>query len=345
MSGFFKKSCHPVRIRENRFLSRNRKFFVVKVAGGATAQCLALLSALYLHLQNKREFKVQYFPTSTGTYWPFQIDFLLNETEILESNAVIRGLSTESSELKFGKVIANHPLSRRGINYEKTLVLIRKLKLEAPLHRLKGQFAIEGSTKKLKKVSKFAKSISGSYPPLIDCQVFSEMDARFKRAGMRSPFSKNVSTGLEEYVVVHIRIGDKRSSFTNPADFGGDGIIDPQAIAQVLSMQEKDSKLKIFVISDEPEVARDLLMSVNVFAEINSKSESIWDDLYFVSQAKLFIGSWSQVSQLGAVCVLNNGGKAYYPSTTHNQKSIPWFVEGLSFYEPKFLPRNHPIYD
>ena len=326
-------------------MSKSRNFFVAKVAGGATAQCLGLLSALYLSREQKREFKIQYFPTSTGTFWPFQIGFLLLETEILDVEATIRGLPTETKSLKYGKVIDNHPLSRRGLNYEKILVLLRRLNLEVPLQKARGQFPIESSNKKLLKVSKFARSISGGYPPMIDAGVFQEMDARFKRAGRRSPFSIDKDSGIKNYAVFHIRIGDKRSSFTNPADFGGDGIIDPNALSEVLARQEVNVGLRLFVISDEPEVARELLKSENINAEINPSSGDIWDDLYFVSQADLFIGSWSQVSQLAAACVINNGGKAYYPSTTHNLKTIPWFIEGLNFYEPKFLPRSHPIYD
>jgi hypothetical protein len=326
-------------------LPKSRKFLVVKVAGGATAQCLALLCALHISIKHKRRFKVQYFPTSTGTYWPFQIGFLLDETEILDVESTIRGLPTENSDLKVGKVIANHPLSRRGVNYEKVLAMLRRLNLEAPLQRLRGQVPIGSSNKMLSKVGRSVKSISGGYPPIIDKEVFNEMDSRFKRADKRSPFSIDEDSPLKNYAVIHIRIGDKRSSFTNPADFGGDGIIDPKAIADVLADQQVHQRLRIFVISDEPEVARELLKSENIDAETNPSSGDIWDDLFFVSQADLFIGSWSQVSQLSSICVINNGGRAFYPSTTHNSRTISWTLPGLNYYVPKFLPRSHPIYD
>ncbi len=325
-------------------MTKKKSKFVVKVAGGATAQCLGLMSAIFVSHRFNRGFKIQYFPTSTGTYWPFQITFLLSEDEILDLNSTIRGLNHESN-LEFGKVISNHPLAKRGLNYEKILVLVRKLNLEFPLQRVRGQISIAASNKNLLKVKNRTRCISGGYPPIVDRSLFAEMDARFKRSGKRSPFSVDPAATLQKYAVIHMRIGDKRSSFTNPADFGGDGIVDPSVFAEVLNNQKDLTKLQIFVVSDEPEVARKLLEKENIHAELNPDIGDIWDDLYFMSQAELFIGSWSQVSQLAAACVIHNGGRAFYPSTTHNSRRIPWTLEGLNFYNPRFLERDHPIYD
>ena len=58
-------------------------FLHVKIAGGATAQCLGLMNAIYASSKLGLPFKISYYPYSTGTYWPFAINFLLNESEIL----------------------------------------------------------------------------------------------------------------------------------------------------------------------------------------------------------------------------------------------------------------------
>ena len=317
--------------------------FTVKVAGGATAQCLGLMSAIYVRNKHNKEFKIKYFPFSTGTYWPFQIDFLVDDVEIYDLNCGTKGLG-ELSYVEYGKVITDHPLSRKGPNYEKTLVLLRKLKIESTLQMFRGQRIIGGNEKALDKVNKMTKTISGGFPPIIDRAVFKEMDARFRKSGRKSPFSKSDGLKSKDYIVLHLRMGDKRSSFTNPADFGGDGIVDPTVFVEVINQHTEFKDYKIFIVSDEPEVARELLRSVDINAELNPTKGDIWDDLYFISQSSLFIGSWSQVSQLAAACVLNNGGKSFYPSTTHNNRKVSWTLEGLNFYEPKFLSRDHPVY-
>ncbi len=317
--------------------------FTVKVAGGATAQCLGLMSAIYVRNRCNKEFKIKYFPFSTGTYWPFQIDFLVEDVEICDLNCGTKGLG-EHSDVEYGKVIADHPLSRKGPNYEKTLVLLRKLKIESALQRLRGQRIIGGNEKALDKVNRITKTISGGFPPIIDRAVFKEMDARFRNSGRMSPFSKLEGSKSKDYIVLHLRMGDKRSSFTNPADFGGDGIVDPAVFVDVLNQHPEFKDYEIFVVSDEPEVAQELLGTVNINAQLNPSKGDIWDDLYFISQSSLFIGSWSQVSQLAAACVISNGGTSFYPSTTHNNRKTTWALEGLNFYEPKFLSRDHPVY-
>ena len=46
-------------------------------------------------------------------------------------------------------------------------------------------------------------------------------------------------------------------------------------------------------------------------AKINSNTGNIWEDVLFMSQASLFIGTKSQVSQLVNICVENRGGRSY----------------------------------
>ena len=40
-------------------------FLTVKVAGGATAQCIGLMNAIYLRNKIGKQFKIKYFPYST----------------------------------------------------------------------------------------------------------------------------------------------------------------------------------------------------------------------------------------------------------------------------------------
>jgi hypothetical protein len=70
----------------------------------------------------------------------------------------------------------------------------------------------------------------------------------------------------------------------------------------------------------------------------------LWEDLYLMSQARIFIGSWSQVSQLAAICVSGNNGKAFLPSTTQVGTKINWEIDRVSFYTPLFLEKEHLIY-
>jgi hypothetical protein len=77
---------------------------------------------------------------------------------------------------------------------------------------------------------------------------------------------------------------------------------------------------------------------------MNAIKGDIWEDLYLMSQAKLFIGSWSQVSQLAAICVVANGGFAVLPSTTQVGTKVRWEIPSVNFYEPLFLEKGHWIY-
>jgi hypothetical protein len=107
---------------------KTNPYIHVKIAGGATAQCLGLMNAIYASNKLGVPFKISYYPYSTGTYWPFAIKFLLKEHEVLDLNLGTRGL-TNTAELETGKIIKAHPLFRTGFSYEKLLSLIRHIKL------------------------------------------------------------------------------------------------------------------------------------------------------------------------------------------------------------------------
>ena len=315
----------------------------VKLAGGAAAQCLALMNAIYLKNKFQRDFQLYYFPHSTGTYWPFAIEFLLDKHELGSSNVPIKGLE-EIDTLVVGKIIKTHPLAARRFSYERVLSIVRRLKLERFLQKLRGEDALLASRKNLDRVTSKSKAVSGGFVPIADLRVNQEMDKRFVGAGKSSPFSISMEDSKRPDIVIHFRIGDKRAKFSHPSDFGGDGISDPKVFKSIIDSMNLALSPRIVVVSDEPEVAQALLKEVAIFAEINTVTGDLWEDLYLMSQARIFIGSWSQVSQLAAICVSGNNGKAFLPSTTQVGTKINWEIDRVSFYTPLFLEKEHLIY-
>ena len=322
------------------------ELLLVKLAGGAAAQCIGLMNAIYLRNRNSKNFKIKYYPYSTGTYWPFAINFLLKESELDRETGLTKGLK-ETSDLEVGKVILDHPLSSKVFSYEKALSIVRKLRLERLLKKLLREHTIMANPRYLFGVKRRTRSVSGGFVPIFDTKVNSEMDLRFKSAKVLSPFSKSLKENKKNRIVIHYRIGDKRSKFSSSyhKDFGSDGIMDPQSFREILQKADFASHDRVLVLSDEPEVAKSLLKSVGIEAELNSKSGDLWNDLYQMSQADLFIGSWSQVSQLASICVAANGGKSYYPATTQVGTKVLWSIPDTILFEPKFLPDGHWIYD
>ena len=325
------------------FLKQNNEIIRVKLAGGAAAQCIALMNSIYLEKKLGRKFNLHYFPHSTGTYWPFAIDFLLKPGELASSGELINGF-IPTNNLEVGKIIRTHPLSSKGINHEKVLSFLRKLRLERFLQKLRGESALLASLKNLEKVSGRTKAVSGGFVPFFNEPVNLEMGKRFETAGKKSPFSLSMNQESRPDVVIHYRIGDKRAKFSHPSDFGGDGICDPLGFKHLIQEFGSTDIKKIVVVSDEPEVAAKLLADVGVRVETNLVKGDIWEDLYLMSQAKMFIGSWSQVSQLAAICVVGNGGHALLPSTTQVRTKVRWKISSVNFYAPTFLEEGHWIY-
>jgi len=325
-------------------LKTNDEKLKIKLAGGAAAQCLALINSIYLGNKLNRNFQLYYFPHSTGTYWPFAIDFLLKSGELASSQELITGFQPSNS-LEVGKIIRTHPLTADGISREKVLSWVRKLRLERILQKMRGESALIASMKNLEKVNLRTRAVSGGFVPLYDELVSVDLDNRFKCAGKKSPFSLTMSQASRPDVVIHYRIGDKRTKFSIPSDFGADGICDPMGFKRLIEQFGSGAAQKIIVVSDEPTVAAQLLNDIGLRVETNSIKGDLWEDLYLMSQAKLFIGSWSQVSQLAAICVAGNGGLALLPSTTQVSTKIKWQLPSTNFYEPKFLGKDHWIYD
>ena len=321
---------------------RSDPYIHVKIAGGATAQCLGLMNAIYASNKLGVPFKISYYPFSTGTYWPFAINFLLNESEILNLNLETKGLEN-TDELQTGKIIKDHPLFRSGFSYEKFLSLIRRFKLESKLLFLRRELAIKSSPKRLTKISNYFTTISGGFAQINEVNVNKEMSLRFQKSKLESPFTK-VNTNLN-LTIIHYRLGDKKATpgqMKHTNDFNTDLIVDPKTYLNVLSNVNDLDRDNIFVVSDEPKLAQELLAEVGIKAKINSDVGNIWEDVLFMSQAKVFIGTKSQVSQLVNICVENNGGKSYMLNFSKHAGYDKF--TNTTYVESQFLAPNHSIY-
>jgi len=321
---------------------KTNPYIHVKIAGGATAQCLGLMNAIYASNKFGVPFKISYYPYSTGTYWPFAIKFLLKEHEVLDLNLGTKGL-TNTAELETGKIIKAHPLFRTGFSYEKLLSLIRHIKLESKLQFLRRELAIKNSPDRLSKINKYFNKISGGFAQINDFEVNKEMNLRFENSKIKSPFTKVVAD--IDLLIIHYRLGDKKATpaqMKHTKDFNTDLIIDPKTYVEIINQIKNVDRDNIFVVSDEPQVAQNLLAGVGINAKINSKKGNIWDDILFMSTAKIFIGTKSQVSQLVNICVENNGGKSYMLNFSIHSKSQQF--KNTTYLTPKFLNADHEIY-
>lgn len=321
----------------------SNKTLIVKCAGGAAAQTLALMDAIYVTQHDERPFVFDYYPYGTGTYWPLEIEGALSVEEVGNTLKLTIGHLQNDQTAQVGKIVETHPINSQSLNLEKVYATIRRFKLDRYLLALRGEVPINSSFARLRTVKKSTRIISGGFIPVLDDAVFHNLHARFKKAGFNSPFDLNEDLDSKYDVVIHYRIGDKRAKFTHPGVVGSDGILDPQTIYKLLSQLNLVSS-PILVLSDEPEVAQGLLSEVGITADIQKRSSGIWEDLRSMAGAKVFVGSWSQVSQLASVCVVGHGGSAYLPSNTEGKNSLNWSISGVNTYIPEFLGPSHPIY-
>lgn len=314
-------------------------FLHVKVAGGATAQLLGLINAIYASDKLSLPFKISYYPYSTGTYWPFAITPFLKQGEILEIDKHTKGL-VETNALEIGKIIQKHPLMNKKISYEHIISLARKFKLEPKLNLLRRELTVMASPNRLLNVNKYFRSLSGGFAAINEEHVNKEIHQRFINANIKSPFVKNENQ--KKYIVIHYRLGDKRAVFSHPADFNSDKIIDPVSYKNILDEIDNLGYKDIYVVSDEPKLAQNLLASVSIKAKTTVSTGNIWDDLYFMSQASIFIGSNSQVSKLANICVENNGGLSYMFNLAKNITYSKF--KNTKYIDSKFLNEKHEIY-
>lgn len=314
---------------------------IVKCAGGATAQLLALSNAIYLSIKLNRPFKIKYYPYSTGTYWPFAIKELLEENELIEEGNT-RGLETDG--LKSGEYISNFPLRRNGISYERFLQAIHRLHLNELLNHLRGEVVIGGKRKNLEKVRARTSVVSGNFVPLIDNVVFTKLSDRFTRANLPNPFNTH---DKKEEIVIHYRLGDMRKMPSRDPKMGGHGVVDPITFKKILELESIDTDTtSISLVSDEPGIAVKLLKDVGISATSESKKKSIWQDLQTISSAKIFIGSLSQFSLFGATICASNGGKLYLPSKIYGEGNLEddLNISLFNYFEYNYLQPNHYLF-
>jgi hypothetical protein len=319
---------------------KSETFFMVKTSGGAAAQCLGLMNAIYVSQKLKRPFKVSHYPFSTGTFFPLAIESLLNEDELSDDSVATKGLNL-AEDPNVGTVISEHPLVNRYLSYEKFLVLLRKLRVYNLIKSITGETVIDFSSKRLRLSHGRIKAISGGFIPLVENEVMEEMKERFHLSGLVSPFAKISSKSPE--VVIHYRLGDKRRTFEK-LNLGIDGVVDPKTFRNILVQENLHTSSSIYVISDEPILAQELLRSVGVIAQVPHSSSDIWSDIALMASAKLSISSWSQVSQLAAVFNVFNGGKAFYANISSTGFKPRWHIPGAIPFTPEFLLESHPVY-
>jgi hypothetical protein len=257
----------------------------------------------------------------------------------LDLDVGTRGLKL-SKEEEVGKILTEHPLMSKTFSYEKLLSLLRKLRLEPLLQFMRRELAVMGTASRIIDISGYYRTISGGFAVLNVPEVNKLMHQRFQNANLKSPFSPNIDGA--DSVVIHYRLGDKKAAGHHPSDFNADEIIDPKAFAEVLKGAGLQDHKNITVVSDEPLLAKSLLSQVNIKANISSKTGSIWDDIYIMSQACFFIGSNSQVSKFASICVENNGGESYLLNVD-NPKNFYNF-SNTTFIKAATLDLKNPIY-
>ena len=318
--------------------------FIVKSAGGAASQCLALQNALRVSISTGRPFILKHFPYSTGGYWPLAIQELLDPDEISVSFGKTLGLAGKiEADLKIGSPIPNHPLSRKGLSYEKILFFLKKSGVFSFLNTIKcvvrSEYDLRNSLVRLESVPSGMKFLTGGYVPIDHADVHVELASRFQRSGLPSPYVS--SSTISHSTVIHYRLGDKRVNFENPR-FKSGGILDPQSLAQMLPDRLSSN---LFVVSDEPEAALDLLKSVGVHGQAPTSGNNLWEDLKIMTNSGLMICTWSTVSQLAATIRSFQNKITYYPSKDPGTNSIAlWSLRCVKYYEPIFLDKYHGVY-
>jgi len=322
---------------------RSSERIIVKSTGGAAAQVLTLLSAIYVSKTLKKPFLLRHYPYGTGGYYPFAISSLLNSLELENEYQLTKGFD-DSSKISVGAIAENHPIFKSGMNREKIFEFLRKIQIDSFLLRIRGEWAIKYSANRLNNIPQNSKMISGGYFPFRDSESIRDLASRFKKSGFPNIFYPEPDLGFEVGAVIHYRLGNKRTAFSHP-ELGGavNGIIDPLIFKEILNTN--NVKGEIYVVSDEPELAKQLLNEVGIKAIFNPLGKNLWFDLKLMANSKLLICPWSTVSQLAISCIQNENIEIYYPDQTGDGSRAKWKVENVIFYTPKYLPPSHRIFN
>jgi len=321
-------------------LSSSKPIFI-KSAGGTTAQLLGLCNALYLSSKFNRPFKFIHNNFSTGTFRPFELMPLLGSEEyVLDSNRP----EANNTTLKTGDLIS--------LNAHKKTLLTRKIRktiffrfLYKSIKVFQREYLIKSNQKNLMAVKKNVKSLSGNFVPYLDNNTYELLKVRFQNSKLPNPFhSEKVKTDL---IVIHVRLGDMRKMASRIPGIGGHGIINPVCYLNLLSRFESlANNSKIYVVSDEPKLAKKLLFSVGIKAQ-SITNDSVWEDLSAISYAQLFIGCMSQFSFCGGLVCNYNGGAVFLPSQLPDglfDTKENFSHNSFNYYVAKYLPDDHWVF-
>ena len=166
------------------------------------------------------------------------------------------------------------------------------------------------------------------------------MIQRFHRANIKSPYTKEQTK--EQTIVIHYRLGDRRITGKSHSDFIAVKILNPKSYKKVLNQIKDLDTFKIYVISEEPKLAKSLLAQAGIRVNSRITTGSIWDDLYLASQADIFIGSDSQVSQLANIYVESNGGKSFMLNFMRDANNRQF--ENTEYLNSEFIDTQEEIY-
>ena len=317
------------------------KPIVIKSTGGTTAQLLGLCNALYLSSKFNRPFKFIHNNFSTGTFRPFELMPLLGSEEyVLDSNRP----EANNITLKTGDLIS--------LNAHKKTLLTRKIRktifwrfLFRSIKVFQREYLIKSNQKNLMGVKKNVKSLSGNFVPYLDNNTYELLKVRFQNSKLPNPFhGEKVKTDL---IVIHVRLGDMRKMASRIPGIGGHGIVNPVCYLNLLSRFESlANNSKIYVVSDEPQLAIKLLFSVGIEAR-SITSDSVWEDLSAISHAQLFIGCMSQFSFFGGLVCDYNGGAVFLPSQLPDglfDTKDNFSHHSFNYYLAEYLPDDHWIF-
>jgi len=298
---------------------------------------MALAAAIKVSQLIQKDFELDYFPSSTGTYWPFAIRSLLEQGEFCEEKYEAASATAEENGWEIGKPILESTVFRGGFSYENFLAILRASKIERPLRRFRGEYVIGADFERLIRTPKRARAVTGGYPPFIDEYVFESLKVRFNKSDLVSPFSESNSL-KHPYGVIHYRLGDQR--VTSEIRKPGLGLpLDPRSFSKIIT-ENISSDIPLYVCSDEPILAKSLLEAQNIHAKllpIENTEQGIWGEIQFMAQADFFIGSWSQVSQFAALLVSHRGGQVWYPNSPAEGGVPNWKISGVQMFQPQFL--------
>lgn len=318
-----------------------RKELEIKLAGGAVAQLLGLISALKVEKEFGRKCKLTYFPISTGTFWPFAINFLLDNS----MRIVHRPAELTTDNLEIGQTVPDSQVFNRRNLVENLRDFIYRNNLQSLMRSLKLEHAINGDVERLFQIGAFTKSISGSYPAIYDESIFQKLHQKFLSNKITSPFQLVDDSSCTNATVIHFRLGDQRVS--KQMQKVGLGVpISPKSFMLILTKYGLETS-KVYVMSEEPDMAVALLKEEGMNAvplPTVYREGGVWSEIAFAANAASFIGSWSQVSQFISAIRLSRGKKTFLPNRPFLGESYPINHLNAVTFDPIFLPFEHPFY-